>query len=295
MNREFREWFVAERARALAMVLLTRRDDLLVKDTKEESALDYTVYIKTGEGVGNRPFGVRVAATMSPTTLDEANKQLRPVLGQVQADGPFHFPVCVFYFTVKNDQGYYAWAYEPVVTQEGEPRLPAPAKAPCFELNNESLEKIVSAAKRWYEVLDAALTSSTSSEQVDEVANPEFASVADEFEARVRAANISGTTEVTLVYRCVNEQGQELPPVRTSLVPTTKVEGLGPDGPAFAAAIHRDTILGNIDSLVRHAPKGLVRLRDAPQIPLRIIGFDLEIKDINNSAGRKRRRKTGKA
>jgi hypothetical protein len=98
-------------------------------------------------------------------------------------------------------------------------------------------------------------------------------------------------TEVALVYRCVDKEGRDLPPVRTSIVPQTQVAGFGAAGPAFAATIQRDTILGHIDSLVRHAPSGLIMLRGAPQIPLRIVGFDLEIKDIDTSAhGRKRRR-----
>jgi hypothetical protein len=151
VNKEFREWFVAERARALAVVLLTRRDDLVVKDTKEENSLDYTVDIKTGDGAGNRPFGVYVAGTMSPTTLDGATKQLQPVVRQVQSLGPFHFPVCVFFFTVKDDQAHYAWAYEPVIAGKGEPRLTAHAAAPCQKLGDDSLEEIVFSVKRWYE------------------------------------------------------------------------------------------------------------------------------------------------
>ena len=95
--------------------------------------------------------------------------------------------------------------------------------------------------------------------------NPQFATVADEFEARLRTTNLSGTTEVTLVYRCVDEEGRDLPPVRASLVPQTKVGGFGVAGPAFATDSHRDTILGNIESLVRHAPNGLIRLRDVPR------------------------------
>jgi hypothetical protein len=148
------------------VVLLTRRDDLVVKESKEENALDYTVYIKTEVDVGNRPFGVFMMAAMTPVTLDGANKQLKPVLGQVQAIGPFHFPVCVFYVTVKDDQGYYAWAYEPVVTAEGQPRLMAKAKAHCNKLSNESLAEIVSAVKKWYDAFDATMTSEGNIEQV---------------------------------------------------------------------------------------------------------------------------------
>src|SRR3712207_920324 len=107
MDKEFKQWFVAERARALAFVLLTRRDDLVVKETREENGLDYTVSIKTAGDVGQRPFGVYLAAGVTPVALDSARDQLKPAVGRVRSLGPFHFPVCVFYFTVKNDQGYY--------------------------------------------------------------------------------------------------------------------------------------------------------------------------------------------
>jgi hypothetical protein len=131
-------------------------------------------------------------------------------------------------------------------------------------------------------------------EQGEITVNSQFASLADTFEARVRAANVSGTTEVALIYRCVDKGGRDLPPVRTSIIPKTKVAGFGAAGPAFAANLHRDTILRNIDSLVRHAPSGLIRLRDAPQIPLRIVGFDLEITDIDTSSEGGKRRRAGK-
>jgi hypothetical protein len=110
------------------------------------------VRIKTPDNVGDLPFGVYLGASMAPVTLEGANEHLKPVMGKVRSIGPFHFPVCVFYFTVKDDQGYYAWAYEPVVTAEGQLRLTARAEAHGNKLSNESLEDIVSAVKRWYDI-----------------------------------------------------------------------------------------------------------------------------------------------
>lgn len=184
MNREFKEWFVSERAKALALVLLTRRDDLLVKETKEENGLDYTVRIKPGDNAGERPFGVYMGSGMAPLTLEEANKQLKPVMGKVQALGPFHFPVCVFYFTMKDNQGYYSWAYEPVLTAEGRLKLTGHAEAYCNKLSNESLEDIVSAVKRWYDVFFKTIMASGNVEQVEVPVNPPFASLPDRLEIK---------------------------------------------------------------------------------------------------------------
>ncbi len=157
MDREFKQWFIAERARALAMIVLTRRDDLDVKETREENGLDYTVYIKTEAYAGNRPFGVYLVGGMTPVTLDTAGKHMKAALEKVQSIGPFHFPVCLFYFTVKDDHGYYAWVYEPVVTGKGH-SLISHSEPRSKKLDDESLGEIVAAVKRWYSVFYGDMT-----------------------------------------------------------------------------------------------------------------------------------------
>src|SRR5262245_48237810 len=134
MTKAFQDWFVAERANALVMMLLTRRHDLLVRAAERESTLDYTLEIKTQDKVTNRPFGVSLVAAMTPVPLDDANKELTRASARIQSNRRFQFPVCVFLFTVKDGQGYYAWAYEPV-TEGEQPRLKAPAEAHARKLS----------------------------------------------------------------------------------------------------------------------------------------------------------------
>jgi hypothetical protein len=290
MDKKFLQWFVAERARALAMVLLTRRQDLVVSETKQDTGLDYSVTIRARDAIGNRPFGIYMGASMAPVaTLSEANQQLKPVLDKARSAGPFFFPVCIFYFTVKDSQGYYSWAYEPVVPAEGQLRLAANERPACRKLGDEGLDEIVALVNRWYDRFSATMNSSEHMEQVEDNANPKFAALADEFETRVRGAHLSATTEVTLVYQCVDEEGRDLPPLRVPIVPQTAVSGFGANGPTFAASVHLEAILGNINSLVRHAPTGLVNLKDAPQVPLQIVGFELEINDVDNRSKRQKR------
>jgi hypothetical protein len=62
---------------------------------------------------------------------------------------PFRFPVCVFYFTMTDDQGYYSRAYESFVPTGGKPTLTIHAVAHSEKLSNESLEVIVAAVMRW--------------------------------------------------------------------------------------------------------------------------------------------------
>jgi hypothetical protein len=155
MPPQFKEWFTAARAKALAYVLLTRRDDLEVRETKAENGLDYTVRIKSELDRGPQVFGVLLRATMSPVTIDEANAQLEPTLTDQAAADPF-LPVCVFFFTVKDECGYYTWAHEPAV-EEGRARLIPRAEADCHPLDDGSLERIVAQVAAWYNALSISL------------------------------------------------------------------------------------------------------------------------------------------
>jgi hypothetical protein len=148
---DFKERFVADRARALVMVLLTRREDLVVTERKEDYGLDYIVSIRSEEGVGERSFGVLMRATMTPVTIDNANKQLKPTMANVRMKGPFIYPVCIFYFTVKDDKGYYTWAYEPVVGKDGTPALRYRSEAHCHVLDDGSLGALIEKVNHWYD------------------------------------------------------------------------------------------------------------------------------------------------
>jgi hypothetical protein len=153
----FKDFFVADRARALAQVLLTRREDLFVRETKKESGLDYTVEIRKPGERGPRVFGIYMRATMSPVTTEQANNQLKPSMGTFQS-GPSSFPVCVFYFTVKDDKGYFAWVFEPVVESLGSPKLKPHTDAQCRELNDKTLDEAIGIMNKWYDEVLALLT-----------------------------------------------------------------------------------------------------------------------------------------
>src|SRR4051794_1411663 len=96
-----------------------------------------------------------------------------------------------------------------------------------------------------------------------------FEELADSFVARVKAEKITASTKVTLVYQCVDRNGKQVS-VPTSLVPNIDIDMPGNRQleEELTAGIRTDTIIGNINSLVRPAPLEFVMLRDAPQIPL---------------------------
>jgi hypothetical protein len=55
-----REVFIQKRAKALATILLTDRDDLLIEEVSNEIGLDYIVRFRTTGKEGLREFGVSV-------------------------------------------------------------------------------------------------------------------------------------------------------------------------------------------------------------------------------------------
>jgi hypothetical protein len=138
-NLGFKEWFVAERARSLAAVFLTRRDDLDLEDSKEQTGLDYLVHIVHDHRPTGKSFGILLRGAMSPVTARHANKVLRPTVASFGRLSPFHYPVCLFFFTMRDDQGYYSWLLEPVITDQGSPQLTSRTEPDCRKLDDDAL------------------------------------------------------------------------------------------------------------------------------------------------------------
>ncbi len=156
MDNDSPKWFVSERAKALAGMHLTRRDDLLVTEPDQDVGLMYLVYIKKeAEKPSVRSFGVALLATPGPSTEERLNKIIRPKLRPLLQLGEYPYPVCLFYFTVKDGRGYYTWVAEPFVTEEGKPKLQMRSDPDCKKLDREALDDIVRRVDKWYDALFA--------------------------------------------------------------------------------------------------------------------------------------------
>lgn len=150
-NEDRQEWFVGERTLALAMVTLTRRDDLVVMNAPQGVGLKFIVYITKEKGERSvRQFGVFLRGTKSPVTVSHLDKVLRPTMHSFLGIGQFPYPVCLFHFTMDDDKGYYTWVAEPTVTDEG-PRLLMHESAHCRRLDRRALDEIVGKVDRWYD------------------------------------------------------------------------------------------------------------------------------------------------
>lgn len=109
-----------------------------------------------------------------------------------------------------------------------------------------------------------------------------FGQLADQFIAQLRAAAITGATEVSILYHCDDEQGNAVPPIRESITPRTSVRFPGDPAGAqqFADGAHLDTLIGIVNSLVRNAPTGFVSFPAHPGVAVQIQGFAIEIEQV---------------
>lgn len=158
MNENNKEWFVAERAQALAWMHLTQRDDLIITQTSKDVGLDYLVSLtKKNDKPSLRQFGVILQAARKPLTVEQLDKLLRPSMQSLQRVGEFPYPVCLLYFTMEDNRGYYTWVAEPVLTEESKPRLQRHAAASCKMLDRPALDHIVSQVNAWYDAFFSSI------------------------------------------------------------------------------------------------------------------------------------------
>lgn len=151
-----RDMLIGKRVRALAVMYLTRRSDLMVEEVQDDIGLDLIVRFFPKDKVGMRQFGVELRGVWASVTKEHANTVLGPSVRQTQGYGPFAFPVCMFFFTMEENQGWYTWIAEPVV-QAGKAHLQMNKDADCTPLDTTAMDEIVARVDRWYEAFFANL------------------------------------------------------------------------------------------------------------------------------------------
>jgi len=156
MTSETNERYIGDQVRSRANVILTRRDDLRVVETKEQTGLDMHVYVDREDKPMRLVFGVLLRGVPSPTTADQANKVLGPTMGFFQGLRKFTYPVCLFFFTVREEQAFFTWLAEPVVNGDG-PKLVHHTQANCVELTDALLADVVDRVVAWYDAVALVL------------------------------------------------------------------------------------------------------------------------------------------
>ncbi|MCI0455915.1 MAG: hypothetical protein L0Z62_02910 [Gemmataceae bacterium] len=158
MKQEPRADFLAARARFLATVVLSRRADLIVSSPPwDYKGADLLVEVCDSSKPGLRRFGVVVRGKVRPANEEQLAKALKSALREVGPLKQTAFPICLFCFTMQDIRGYFTWILEPVITEEGSPKLVPPSSPILVPLDKKVLDEIAQRVRDWYEALFAAL------------------------------------------------------------------------------------------------------------------------------------------
>jgi hypothetical protein len=147
------DWFIGERTESLAIMHLTRRQDLSVRREIRDGdrVVDLMVEIGDSQRPGWKKFGVELKGVKTPVTIEQANKLLATSLrGFFKDHGDPPLPVCLFLFSMDDGQGYVTWIAEPVI-REGRPKLQYRKVADCAPLDRGALDRIVERVNAWYD------------------------------------------------------------------------------------------------------------------------------------------------
>lgn len=157
MNEQ-QPWYVEQRAVALALMYLTRRNDLLVRQEQDtDYGIDLIVEMVDHDRPTRRVFGIQLKARTSITAEEAATETFvsEPLNQQWLEELPF--PVCLFVFSVKDSVGFYKWLTQPVLTSDGAPKLRLNVAGEFKKLDTQMLGAIVIEVNQWYDALTIAL------------------------------------------------------------------------------------------------------------------------------------------
>ena len=143
---------IGERVKALATILLTRREDISIHEVTEDFGLDFIVTIVHEEKPGLRQFGVKMRGVWSKVTAENANAVLYPSMQRMLRYGPFPYPVVLFFYTMENGEAWYTWTTEPWLSSDGGFELRANEEASCHPLDDAAVDGIISKVDAWYDV-----------------------------------------------------------------------------------------------------------------------------------------------
>jgi len=146
------------RTHAMARALLRTREDLVVADVAvEDTGIDLLVSICKNKGRAIEQYGVILEGTIEKaSTSAEASQLLNTRMANNQGFEPITLPICVFFFSMVGDRGYYAWLYEPTST-DGAAKLRRHPALECKRLDERALNSIVDPVHRYFSALSKSL------------------------------------------------------------------------------------------------------------------------------------------
>ena len=143
--------FIAHRAEALAMVVLTSRRDIRTLAPPAESGLDLMVEIVAPESGQSRVFGVKLKGTDQELSSEtKAGRYLKAAI-RFKERKIYYFPSLIMLFSMVRDEAYYAWEIEPKVIAPKTVKLNVELGPECHRLDERALDQIISQVNDWYD------------------------------------------------------------------------------------------------------------------------------------------------
>ncbi len=116
--------------------------------------MSFLVEISKSDSRNGRIFGIQIEATVNNAkVIENHNKtfEIKQDLPSTDSISELPFPICLFFWTLNNDQAYYKWVLEPIIETQSYPRLLFNQSQVFKRLNNEEIEKIVFTVNNWYD------------------------------------------------------------------------------------------------------------------------------------------------
>jgi hypothetical protein len=143
--------YLGQRLEALAIIHLTRRKDLVV--TKANLAgVNLIVYITSPNEPSRRTFGLMVKGTTEAIADERQATRLMNSMEIEQKGGQLMMPVCVFLFSMRDDQGFFDWQAQPRL-EDGKVQLPLKTEFEAKRLDPVALDGLIDEVNRWYDSL----------------------------------------------------------------------------------------------------------------------------------------------
>jgi hypothetical protein len=144
--------YLDQRLRALAIIHLTRRKDLVVTENDLDTGVDLFVYITRPGEPSRRTFGIMLRGTTDPVAGSQEASALMNAMNLEQKGSQVMMPVCVFLFSMQDDQGYYDWQAEPLL-KDGKAQLPLRTRFHAQKLTPHALGSLIDDVNQWYDVV----------------------------------------------------------------------------------------------------------------------------------------------
>lgn len=167
-----RQRLMRVRARALAILTLTQRPDLMVDDVDDGDGIDLLVHFQSPSGTEPRRFGVALHYALGPPRPEEpgsehnasgsgsrerakgkvswAEREARPVLKKLREKCDHTLPLILAFFDVRRASGWYAWVARPSVSEDGGATL-VRGTGGCRRFDVDELNEVVDFVGRWYD------------------------------------------------------------------------------------------------------------------------------------------------